>query len=108
MITKGKKEKEKIKEKKKVELTAWRDLITKYISEKVTELNKDDRYIFRVASTANKTMVRQAIKELYGLEAVSVNIINVPRKKKRLGKRTGWQGSFKKAIVQIKKGQKIN
>ncbi len=109
MIINKKEEKRESKpKKKKVELTAWRDLVAKQISEKVTELNKDNRYVFRVTPNTNKIMVKRAIKELYGLDVISVNIINVPRKKKRLGKQIGWRSSFKKAIIQIKEGQKIN
>jgi len=44
---------------------------------------------------------------LYGVEVVNVRIINAPRKKKRLAGQAGWKKGYKKAIVRIKKGQKI-
>ena len=90
-----------------VEHLAWKVLAGPYISEKATELAKENRYIFKVTDDSNKVQIKRAIKELYGVDAISVNIINIPRKKKRLGKYKGWKKGFKKAVVELKEGQRI-
>ncbi len=102
------KKQEKTKTSLKKELVAWSTLKNPYISEKATELAKENKYIFKIFDNANKTRVKESIKEVYGADVVSVNIVKVPRKKKRLGRHQGWKKGFKKAIVEIKKGQKID
>ena len=98
----------KTEKSKKVEMTAWSVLESPYISEKATDLSGDNRYVFKVFPKVNKDQIKKAVQELYNVEVVSVNIINVRRKKKRLGKFKGWNKGFKKAIVQIKEGQQID
>ncbi|MDD4062529.1 MAG: 50S ribosomal protein L23 [Candidatus Pacebacteria bacterium] len=99
----------KTEEKKKnANMIAWQVLDRPYISEKATDLSKENKYIFVVSDKSNKNQVKQAIEELYGVNVLSVNVLNVNRKKKRLGKFTGWKKGFKKAIVEIKEGQRID
>lgn len=78
------------------------------ITEKATLLREEDQYIFQVFKTATKPEVKKAIEEVYGVVVEKVRIINVDRKKKRLGRTTGWKKGYKKAIVTIKKGQEID
>ncbi len=87
---------------------AWSILKNPYISEKATSLAKENKYVFKISDNANKIQVKKAVEEIYGSKVVEVNIIKVPRKRKRLGKHHGWKKGFKKAIVQIKEGQKID
>ncbi len=94
----------KQKEKK---TTAWRVLRFPHISEKATKLAKENQYIFNVYKQANKIEIKKAIEGLYGVDVISVRIINVPKRKRRLGRITGWKKGYKKAIVKIKKGQEI-
>lgn len=93
---------------KKVEMTAWSVLESPYISEKATDLSGTNRYVFKVFTDVNKNQIKKAVEELYNVDVVSVNVINVRRKKKRLGKFKGWTKGFKKAIVEIKEGQQID
>lgn len=95
----------KIKEKKVN--TAWKILKTPHVTEKASDLTEKNQYIFRVFPRSNKKEVRDAVEESFGVEVVSVKIINVHKKKKRLGKIEGTKPGYKKAIVEIKKGQKI-
>ena len=44
---------------------------------------------------------------IYGVNVLSVNIIKIPAKKRRLGKTEGFRKAYKKAVVKIKAGQKI-
>jgi len=82
-------------------------LKTPHISEKSTELTGRNQYVFKVFSRANKTEIKKAIENLYKVKVISVKIIKVPAKKRRLGRITGWRKGYKKAIVKIKEGQKI-
>ena len=78
-----------------------------HISEKATDLLEKNQYIFNVSQTANKQEIKQAIKEIYNVDVVWVNVINIPRRKRRVGKTMGWKQGYRKAIVKIKEGQKI-
>jgi large subunit ribosomal protein L23 len=78
-----------------------------HISEKGSYLAEKDQYIFQVNPRSNKQEIKKAIKGIYGVDVLSVNIIQIPAKKRRLGKTQGFRKAFKKAIVRIKEGQKI-
>ena len=86
---------------------AYRILKTPHITEKATDLMENNQYIFKVYEDSNKQEVKKAVESVYGVDVISVNMINIPRKRKRLGKSTGWKKGGKKAIVRIKKGQEI-
>lgn len=82
-------------------------IIHPLISEKATELNTRDQYVFKVKNETNKVEIRKAISRIYGVTVTGVRIINIPRKKKRLGKFQGYKSGYKKAMVSLKKGDKI-
>jgi large subunit ribosomal protein L23 len=78
-----------------------------HISEKATYLAEKDQYTFEVDSNFNKSEIKKAVEGIYGVNVLSVNIIKIPSKKRRLGKTEGFRKAFKKAVVKIKEGQKI-
>ena len=82
-----------------------------HISEKATYLSEKDQYAFKVSGgpsgSYNKNEVKKAVEGIYGVDVLSVNFIKVPAKKRRLGKTQGFKTGYKKAIVKIKEGQKI-
>ena len=82
-------------------------LISPHITEKATDLVQKNQYVFKVFPKANKTEIKKAIEDLYKVEVLDVKIINVPKKRRRLGRISGWKKGYKKAIVKIKEGQKI-
>ncbi len=92
---------------KKIKGVAYRILEKPLVTEKVTDLGAYNKYAFYVSKRANKTEIKKAIKEVYGVTPVSVNIINLKSKKVRFGKSSGQTKSQKKAIVTLKKGDKI-
>lgn len=111
-------EKKKIKEKKiekpivrkprtKGLNLAWRILKEPHISEKATDLNKENKYVFDVFPRSNKKEIKEAVEAVYNVNVIRVNIIRVPQKPKRRGRIEGFKKGYKKAIVQIKKDQKI-
>ena len=79
------------------------------LTEKATLLaEKQNKYVFRVRPHANKTQIKQAVEMLFKKTVVAVNTCNYAGKKKR--ERTaafGHQPDWKKAIVTLKKGDKI-
>jgi len=79
-----------------------------HISEKSSDLVNKNQYVFKIYPKINKIEIRKAIEELYGVKVVSIKTINIPAKEKRLGKNIGKQKGYKKAIVKIKEGQKID
>lgn len=84
------------------------DIIKKpHISEKATDLGLNNQYIFEVFPNTNKIQIKKAIEKFYGVDVLSVNIIKIPAKKRRIGKTSGFKKGYKKAIVKVKEGQKI-
>jgi len=86
---------------------AYRILKMPHVSEKATDLIGKNKYVFKVLPGANKTEVKRVIEDLFGVDVLGVRIVNIPRRKRRLGKIEGWRGGYKKAIVRVKEGQKI-
>lgn len=78
-----------------------------HITEKAADLAKKNQYSFKVFSETNKFRIKKAIEDLYGVDVVSVKVVVVPAKKRRLGRISGLRKGYKKAIVKIKEGQKI-
>ncbi len=77
------------------------------VTERSTALAKIGQYIFMVSRDAKKPEVKKAIREIYKVDPVSVNTVNHHPKRKRLGNLKGRQVGYKKAIVTLKEGQKI-
>lgn len=96
-----------VKPKRGVARVAPRVLREPQITEKATELQKKNQYVFKVFSGASKPEIKKAIEEVYGVDVLAVRTIKVPRKRKRLGRSAGWKRGYKKAIVTVKKGQSI-
>jgi large subunit ribosomal protein L23 len=82
-------------------------LIRPVVSEKSYNQIAENRYTFRVHPDAHKTQVRQAVEELFEVKVTSVNIVQMPAKPKRRGAIKGTKPGWKKAIVELKAGDKI-
>ena len=68
---------------------------------------KQRKYLFRVASTATKIDVRRAVEEIYKVKVQDVNTVAMRGKLKRVRVKAGYTNDWKKAIVSLKEGQKI-
>jgi large subunit ribosomal protein L23 len=77
------------------------------ITEKATRLAEQNQYVFKVYSRANKAGVKKAIESLYGVDVKSIKIVKVPAKKRKVGRQSGWRKGYKKAIIKLREGQKI-
>jgi len=82
-------------------------LIRPVVSEKSYNQITENRYTFRVHPDAHKTQVRQAVEELFEVKVVAVNIVKMPPKPKRRGMIKGRKPGWKKAIVELQAGDKI-
>lgn len=78
------------------------------VTEKNTVLASRGQYVFLVDREANAPQVRMAIKARYRVDAVRVNFVNVKAKMRRLGRSVGTKPGYKKAIVWLKEGQKLD
>jgi large subunit ribosomal protein L23 len=77
------------------------------ITEKGTMQAGINKYTFEVARPANKQQVKEAVEKLFKVTVVDVNILNVPGKMRRVGKSRGMTSPWKKAIVTLLEGQRI-
>ena len=85
----------------------YRTIKFPHITEKSADLASLNKYVLRVFSGANKIEVAKSIAELYGVKVKSVNMINIHRKKRFVRRREGYKSGYKKAIVTLKQGYKI-
>jgi len=83
-------------------------LIRPVVSEKSFHQLTVNRYTFKVHKDAHKTQVRHAVEELFDVKVTRVNIVKVPAKPKRRGMIKGTRPDWKKAIVELKPGDKID
>jgi len=77
------------------------------ITEKNTELQMQGKYAFEVAKEVNKPQVKQAVEKAFGVTVTSVNIMNIHGKVRRMGRRQIPGRSWKKAVVTLQPGDKI-
>ncbi|MBN1151613.1 MAG: 50S ribosomal protein L23 [Dehalococcoidia bacterium] len=77
------------------------------ITEKATDLQEQDKYVFEVARSANKLQVKGAVEKVFNVHVVDVNVVTVPGKLKRRGRRQVPTSAWKKAIVQLRPGDRI-
>ena len=82
-------------------------LLAPVVSEKSYSLIEDNKYSFRVHPKAHKTQIRQAVEELFEVKVEAVNIVKVQPKPKRRGFHRGTKPGWKKAIVQLREGDRI-
>ncbi len=77
------------------------------ITEKNTTLQAQNKYVFKVDDEANKPQIRQAVEKAFKVKVSAVNVVTVPGKTRRVGRRAVLTQPWKKAIVTLKPGEKI-
>jgi large subunit ribosomal protein L23 len=82
-------------------------LIRPVVSEKSYALLAANKYTFRIHPEANKTQVRQAVEEIFGVRVEDVRTVNVRSKPKRRGYTSGTTRTWKKAVVQLHQDDSI-
>lgn len=77
------------------------------ITEKATSLKEKDKYVFKVASKATESQIKEAVEQAFKVKVSKVNVMTVPGKTRRFGKRQVTSSPWKKAIVTLAPGHKI-
>ncbi|MFC4713785.1 50S ribosomal protein L23 [Planococcus dechangensis] len=79
-----------------------RDILKRpVITERSSEVMAEKKYTFEVDVRANKTQVKHAVQEVFGVQVEKVNIMNYKGKFKRMGKHAGYTNKRRKAIVKL-------
>jgi len=91
-------------------MTKYYDIIkAPIITEQSTKLiDSQNRYTFKVDRKANKVEIKKAIELIFNVKVLSVNTVNVLPKYKKMGKYEGFKPAYKKAVVKLAEGQKID
>jgi len=87
--------------------TSHQILVRPIITEKNTLLNDQGKYTFEVLPDANKIEIKRAVEEIFKVSVTGVNVVNVTGKMRRMGRHSGMTRSWKKAIVTLAPGQRI-
>ncbi|MDM5250868.1 MULTISPECIES: 50S ribosomal protein L23 [unclassified Lysinibacillus] len=79
-----------------------RDILKRpVITERSSELMAEKKYTFEVDTRANKTQVKDAVEEIFGVQVEKVNVLNYKGKFKRVGRYGGYTNKRRKAIVKL-------
>ncbi|NMB48259.1 50S ribosomal protein L23 [Candidatus Kuenenbacteria bacterium] len=93
----------------RVHSLAYHQLVHPLITEKSSLLGAYNQYVFSVAKSATKTAIKKAIEDIYNVKPTKIMIANQRGKKVRTGKNTtGYLKNWKKAIITLPAGQKID
>ncbi|MFA5961616.1 MAG: 50S ribosomal protein L23 [Parcubacteria group bacterium] len=85
-----------------------RVLVEPIVTEAATVLIESNKYIFKISPRATKLQVQMAIEKIYKVKVEKVNTVSVPRKFRTRGRIPGWKPGYRKAIVTLKEGNKID
>ncbi len=89
--------------------TAYEVLRGPLLTERGTLLKEtDNKVLFRVAREANKIEIKKAVEEIFKVKVERVTTMNCKGKKKRMGRHEGKRPDWKKAIVTLKEGEKLD
>jgi len=78
------------------------------ITDKATRLLENNKYSFLVDKRADKENIKIAIELYFNVKVTKINTINLPRKKRQVGKSIGFRTQLKKVIVTLSEGNTIN
>ena len=87
---------------------AYKILLQPLVTEKTVRLEAENKYVFKVALNANKITIKHAIERVYGVRAQSVTVTRYDGKAVRFKWRKGRRSDWKKAVVTLKKGDRID
>ena len=92
-------------------LDAYSTILRPVVSEKSTVLGEQGQYVFEVAPNANKIQIKRAVEQAFAnkkVQVAAVNILHVTGKIRRRGKTVGATRSWKKAVVTLRAGQRLD
>ena len=82
-------------------------IIAPVLSEKATAVREQNKYVFKVHSSASKIQIKEAVAKLFNVKVLSCTTLNVLGKVKRVRGKLGKTASWKKAIVRLAAGETI-
>lgn len=88
-------------------MNAHQIIVRPLITEKNTNLMSLNKYSFEVDRAANKAQIRHAVEEIFKVTVTNVHTLNVRGKLRRRGNRYGYTADWKKAIVTLAEGDRI-
>jgi large subunit ribosomal protein L23 len=88
--------------------SSYQVILSPHITEKGTLMSEQNKYVFRVAGGANKIEVKRAVGNLYKVKVEKVRVMYAKSKLRTVGRREGHKPGFKKAIVTLREGSKID
>jgi large subunit ribosomal protein L23 len=83
-------------------------LLEPVLSEKANLMREEGKYVFKVAQSATKLQIKEAVRKMFNVHPISCNVMVVGGKPKRLRYRQGYTATWKKAIVRLPKDEKIS
>lgn len=91
------------------EFNPYEHLVRPLMTERSTTLKeKYNQYVFEVVPSASKPDIKRAVEEIFKVKVEAVRTMNVLGQNKRFGKSEGKRPDWKKAVVTLKQGQKID
>ena len=94
--------------KQEVDARHYDVILSPHITEKSTLLSEQNAVVFKVADSANKPQIKQAVEALFGVKVMGVNTIVVKGKTKRWKGRPYQRSDVKKAVVTLREGDSID
>jgi large subunit ribosomal protein L23 len=88
-------------------MNAHQIIVRPLITEKNTNLMTLGKYCFEVDRSANKTQIKDAVEEIFSVTVLKVHTLNVRGKQRRRGTHYGYTADWKKAIVTLAEGDRI-
>jgi large subunit ribosomal protein L23 len=88
-------------------MNAHQIFVRPLITEKNTNLMALNKYCFQVDQAANKQQIKQAIETIFSVSVVKVHTMNMRGKLRRRGQKLGYTADWKKAIVTLAEGNRI-
>jgi large subunit ribosomal protein L23 len=83
-------------------------IIEPVVTEKSNIRREQHKYTFKVDARANKKQIMKAIGELFNVKPITCNIMNIKGKPKRVRYKRGYTSTWKKAIITLREGEKID
>jgi large subunit ribosomal protein L23 len=83
-------------------------IVSPVITEKATKISENNQYVFKVAISSDKKIIKQAIEKLFKVKVKSINTTKVRGKVKIFKGTKGKRADYKKAIVSLKEGENLD
>ena len=90
------------------EVVLSRVLCEPIITEAATASMEKNKYIFKISNFANKVQIKQVIERIYKVKVEKINTVSLPKKARNRGRVSGWKAAYRKAIITLKEGSKID